>query len=168
MIPPRNQSKTERRVDLANMNAAFGAIRRGETVRVGSGMRKETLAGMMLIDLPRVAKAPAEPFEPRIHDRTNRKVRVAAGTCYVYGRSFDVAQTDLTLAVGTTRIWVMFPITPGTADAATVEYGTAEDVNDIDRNTHAFRVLAHVEMGDTDAIYTLTRRWFAGDVYFDD
>lgn len=165
----RQQTGKERRVDLRNFNKLIGTIKRGEHIGVhGPGMKLTVRGGKAIVERMAEKGKPPRPFEPRIRDRAGRIVRVAPGKCYVYGVAFDVAQTDVTLGVSSTRVWVQFPITPGTADAATIEYGTAGDVAAVDRNTHAFRVLAHVEMGATNGISQLGVRWYAGDVYFDD
>lgn len=165
----RQQNGTERRVDLRNFNKLIGALKRGEHIGVhGPGMKLDVRNGKAIVHRLADKKPAPRPFEPRILERANRKVRVAAGVCYVYGVAFEVDQTDVILDTGSTRIWVQFPITPGTEDEPTIEFGTAADVANVDRNTHAFRVLAHVEMAVNNGISVLDVRWFAGDVYFDD
>jgi hypothetical protein len=171
MIPPSRQAKGDRKVKLSNFNSLVDGIRRGELTRVGPGLVKTTMCGITTFDLPRRIRKTYEPFEPVLVSRVTRQVKVNEGVCYVYGVAFPVAETNLTMEVTpstTEYIWVQFPITPGSEDEATVEFGTTSELFNIDRNLFGFRVLAHVHIASGDNREPIERRWFGGDVYFDD
>ena len=139
-------------------------------VRSGRGINAQIDGGRLFIE----AKNTYDllPFFCIAVSATDRTVKVYDGICYVYGTAYEVEGTDgetvLTLDTDTERVWVQFPIEPGSSSAASIQYGTGADLDDVDKNQWGFRVLAHIEIGDTDEIASFSRRWAGGDMYFSD
>jgi hypothetical protein len=163
--PPKFKAGSNLRA--SDLNAVSRAI---FEVRPGRGINAQIDGGRLFIE----AKNTYDilPFFCLALMATERTVKVYDGICYVYGEPYEVEGTDgstiLTLADDTERVWVQFPIEPGSGSSASIQYGTGADLDDVDKNQWGFRVLAHIEIGDTDEISSFSRRWAGGDMYFSD
>lgn len=156
-----------RQISAGTINRLVKTQRTADNLSGAGRASVKRVHGVAVITV-REPPVPVEPFQPSVHNAVTRVVRVAAGICYAYGEAFSVDEVDVTLDTDARRVWVQFPITPGSTSDATVEFGSEADLAAVDRNLWGFRVLAHISLGDDDEIVSLARRWFGGDVYFDD